>query len=58
MFNQIIISNKFDLNLSTTLSSYLAYFFAEVSDKEKKFYNIVTSGHVLKHLTAVSYAFS
>jgi hypothetical protein len=22
MFNQIIISNKFDLNLSTTLSSY------------------------------------
>jgi len=24
MFNQIIISNKFDLNLSTTLSSYKA----------------------------------
>jgi hypothetical protein len=43
MFNQNIISNKFDLNLSTTLSSYnkhsslLQKF---VNHGQKKFYNI------------------
>jgi hypothetical protein len=44
MFNQNIISNKFDLNLSTTLSSYifkngLAYSSVTIVTIDKKQYN-------------------